>query len=326
MRQIIKEIFNKEDNISIEDIEKFIIKPKFKESKDLEYKSTDKLKTGLIEEKNKEDILIKPLVSFLNKFSNEGGLLILGIYDRDGFPEKIASAKKELFSTEQLRSWIHSNISSVPPMKDYPFIDIKKTINEENPIFSIEIHPIDIHVVYFSKITNNVYSRKNDTSIIESLPDVYRLISEKKCAKVFIKFKEEREEKIQTNSMKIKLVPSYINEGFEPGEWVMSTLKFVLHKGNPEKIKIIASKTWTRNSTILEDHKDLDLFQTNQWEKDIIYPKVPMSIGNFEITLEKEEEIYMIIHTHEKKGRSKQIFLINFKEIIQTLEKFNTYI
>jgi hypothetical protein len=126
MRNIINEIFGKTENILKEDIENCIITPKLRESVNLEYKSLHSIEKGFKGSKDndkKEDILIKPLVAFLNKFSTEGGLSLLGVSDKGGVPDNIAPARKGFFSPDQFRSWIHENISAIPSIRDFPQLD-----------------------------------------------------------------------------------------------------------------------------------------------------------------------------------------------------------
>jgi hypothetical protein len=79
MRTIIKQIFGERketEKVSGEDIRNLTEKLKIEESAILEYKSTERLqiKNGKLvdekkpEEDKKEELLIKPLVAFLNKY------------------------------------------------------------------------------------------------------------------------------------------------------------------------------------------------------------------------------------------------------------------
>ena len=324
MRNIIQNIFTKTTNISKKDIEKFILESQIKESLDLEYKSIDYLKKGFsVEERGnkidkKEDVLIKPLVAFLNKLSEEGGLLVLGIHAEDAWPKKIAAAKKGLFTPEQIRSWIHQNISSIPPAKDFPRINV---IDIDQSLFLIEIHPLDIHTVYFSKISNTVYIRKNDTSNPLPLPEVYELISKKICATVFLDIRE-KEKKLEESITKIQLEFRYINEGAKPGEYVRSKINFKLLKGDSKKVKIDPIKGWRKG---IKELGALCAFEADRWEKDIIYPEVPMFIGGITIVLGKDEELFMQVWVWEKEGRSYQAFVINFQRIVSGEKDFKRY-
>lgn len=325
MRNLIREIFNKDSNFSEEDIKETVIKSQMKESSFLEYKSIHKILKNFKDEKGnckKEEILIKPLVAFLNKLSLEGGLLILGIYDENHIPKEIAAGPKGLFTSEQIRALIHNNIYSIPSMRGFPNIDIKEINTQKGSIFMIEIHPIDNYTVYFSKISNYVYIRKNDISESFTLPEALTFISEKICAKVFIKIEEKQKENIE-NIIKKTIGFSYINEGFQPGEWVKSLVTFYLINGDQTKIKIDILKGWIK---ISKPPQAIQSLQSDAWLRDIIYPDTLMEIGDIKITLGENEQVKMDVTVNEKEGFSTQEFIITSKEIRSIKKEFQKYI
>jgi len=327
MRNIINEIFGKTENISKEDIEKCIITPKLQESVNLEYKSLIKIEKGLKDSEGndkKEDVLIKPLVAFLNKFSSEGGLLVLGVSAQDGIPEKIATANKGFFSSEQFRSWIHGNISAMPSFRDFPQLNLKEIAINGNSIFLIEIHPKDIYTVYYSKITNNVYQRKNDESMSISLPDVFKLVSEKICAKVFIDVNEVSK-KPQGILTELYLGFSFINEGVKPGEWVKALLSFKVSKGQRGNVRIFSvNASWGKRHPLTEN--EIYAFIIDEWLRHIIYPKVLFSIGEIGLYLGNDEEISLNVTVYEKEGMTEQHFFISSQGINGTSREFKKYV
>jgi len=327
MRNIISEIFGKEQNILKNDIEKCIIIPKLRESINLEYKSLDRIKKGfkdLEDNDKKEAVLIRPLVAFLNKFSSEGGLLLLGMSDKDGVPDKLAPTRKGLFSEDQFRSWIHSYISSIPTIRDFPQLNIKEITINSNSIFLIEIHPIDIYTVYYSKISNNVYQRKNDESMSISLPDVFRLISEKISAKVYIDIKEVSK-KPQDLYTQIYLRFSFINEGVKPGEWVRAVLSFKLVEGQQGNVRINSMQTnWKRRDPLIGN--EIPTFDIDEWLRHIIYPKVPFDNGVLELILGNDEVIDLEVIVYEKEGAAVQKFSITSQGINHVSSEYRKYI
>jgi hypothetical protein len=327
MRNIINEIFGKMENISKQDIENCIMTPSLRESVNLEYKSLHRIEQSFKDSKDndkKEGVLIKPLVAFLNKFSSEGGLLLLGVSDKDGVPDNIAPARKGFFSSEQFRSWIHENISAIPSIRDFPQLNIKEITINGNSIFLIEIHPIDIYTVYYSKITNNVYQRKNDESVSISLPDAVKLISEKVCAKVFIDIKEVSK-KSQDPLTELHLDFSFINDGVKPGEWVKALLSFRLLKGQRGHVRIFSVSTnWSARNPLIEN--EFNAYIINEWLHDIVYPKVLFGIGEIGLYIGSNEEIRLNSTVYEKEGKSEQQFSITSQGIHHDSSEFRRYI
>lgn len=337
MGVLIKTIFGKEENITREDIDKYIIKPSLRESTLIEYKSADKFRIDkqgrLLDEKGivdkREEIIIKPLVSFLNKFSNEGGVLVLGIRDENHIPKEITGADLKVFTFERLRSWIHNFISSIPLVRDFPEIEIKSAdIEDEKAVIFIEAHPKDLNTVYFSKLSNLVYVRKNDESISCSLEEVCKMIKEKIIAKIFVDVEIIKKEEINEKWIKYRLHFNYINEGNKPGEWVRSILGFRMLQGDPKDIQVFSVSApvhWNPGGW-LEDC--FLIFEEDFFLRDIIYPKGVLSyrIGELEIQIAKTAKALMIIETFEHEGFTKQVFIISPEGLKESQRVFRSYI
>jgi hypothetical protein len=320
MRDIIKEIFGKNQNLSKEDIEKYIIQAKPRESAILEYKSTEKLKKDrqgrLIDEKGneKKEVIIKPLISFLNKFSPEGGLLVLGIYDQDGIPQKISVSKDKLFTEEQLRNLIHTEVDSIPKFKDFPLLNIQNVDVNNGEVWLIEIHPIDFNTVYFSRSSNYAYVRKNDTSQQLSLPETIELIKQKMIAKVFIS-PEITHKQILDNSIEYTIEFGYINEGNKPGRQIFSILGF---EGNIS-IGSLYRLGWGRAN--YQHPFELNL-------NGILYPKLTVRhiAGSIQIKFSQEDKIKLETITFEEEGFSIQNFIISKDGLEEVKREFTPYI
>lgn len=333
---LIKNIFGKEEELTKNDIYKCIIEARLKESAQIEYKSVDKLhidnRGRLLDSKGiedkKEEIIIKPLVAFLNKFSSEGGVLILGIKDKNHLPVELVPAEPKIFTPERLRNWISNYISTIPSTKDSPDIEIKNIDVNGKIVTLIEVHPKDFNTVYFSRLTNDVYIRKNDESVLCTLDETMRMTEEKIIAKVFVDLKVIEKEEIDENWVKYQIEFQYINEGNKPGEWVRLLLEFQMKQGTPADIQIQslpAPGYWKPVGSLKAFSSG---FQQDSYTKDVIYSKgvVGYKIGKLEIKIAKTALAEMIINTFEYKGFMSQVFSISAKEINEITREFRSYI
>src|SRR3989344_2141413 len=131
MREILKEIFGKESGITEDDIKNNIIN-KYKESIKFECKELRS-----IDDKDKEQCLIKPIVSFLNT-NKKHGLLALGIKAKSKMPTNIVPVNKKLLDEEKIKRYITSGISSIQKQARFPNYEIEEVkIDSENSVFFI---------------------------------------------------------------------------------------------------------------------------------------------------------------------------------------------
>jgi hypothetical protein len=346
MRIIIKQIFGEskeKEKVTKEDIRKLINKWKIEESASLEYKSTERLRieNGKLVDKNKpeedkkEELLIKPLVAFLNKYQPEGGLLIWGIYTENGIPTKLQAFHRGIIKKEDIERWISINISSVPLAKEPPFIEIEEIEINERSVFLIEVHPRDFNTVYFSKITNKVYIRRGRRSEELFLPEIYKLIEEKIIAKVFIVPHLKRFETLENRKIRAEIKFSYKNEGYRPGEWVKSMINFKII-GSKTVLKMDTQNTMdfiSRNETpyIWNTEtlcpKEGFLFQINSYFREIIYPFAFHTIGSLTLEYKINAKLKIEIVTNEYRGSTRQIFyLLPNGDILEKLKIFTPYI
>ena len=321
-RILFKNIFGKERNITKKDIEEKIIKVGYKESLTFECKTFKKV--SKIDDKLKERNIIKPLVGFLNKFSSEGGILILGVDAKSKIPTNIVPINENLIKDEeQLRSWIVNNIFSIPFSYTFPSLEIEEVkISEYEKIFIIEIHPIDSNTVYISRFTDYAYIRKGDETQRISLIETLRLIEEKKSPRVVVNLDKVALEKNERN-VKIKFKLSFLNKGNKPAYHLISLIGFILKKGNKEKV-IIKEKGPNVVDVTSHNPDTLRTFQVNM--KTPLYPFFPMTFGEFEIELSKESEVEMKININEEMSYSSQKFMISEEGIEEFQSFWKTYV
>jgi hypothetical protein len=350
MRSIIKQIFGErkeKERVSRDDIKKLIEEWKIKESDILEYKSTERLrlKNGKLVsedkpgEDKKEEILIKPLVAFLNKHQPEGGLLIWGIRAENGIPTNLAALPKATIKKEDIERWIYTSIYSVPTslIENTLDIEIEEVEVEDKSVFLIEIHPRDFNVVYVSRITERAYLRVGDHSKDLSFFETYELIERKILPKVFIIFEKEAEsyKKLENEKVEIKVRLSYLNEGHKPGEWVKTLLNIKIVEGekllkiNTNNIPAFDSRDEPKYAwnTEIQCPEDGLTFQINNYFKEVIYPFVPHDIGILYFEFRENVKIKISINTYEYRGLTTQtLFLSSGGELREEIKTFVPYI
>lgn len=157
-----------------------------------------------------------------------------------------------------------------------------------------------------------------------SLPDAFKLISEKVCAKVFIDIKEVSK-KLQDNITELYLDFSFINDGVKPGEWVKALLSFRLLKGQQGNVRIFSVlANWSARNPLIEN--EFNAYIINEWLHDIVYPKVLFSIGGIGLYIGSNEKIQLNTTVYEKEGKSKQQFSITSQGIHHVSSEFRKYV
>ena len=349
MRTIIKQIFGESkeiEKVSEDDIRKLINEWKIEESATLEYKSTEGLnvdRNGKLISKNepekcrkdkKEELLIKPLVAFLNKYQPEGGLLIWGINAKEGIPTELKAFQKGTIKREDIDRWISMSISSIPFPKDFPDVEIEEVEVDGKSVFLIEIHPRDFNTVYFSKMTNKVYRRRGKGSEEIPLPEIYKMIEEKIIAKVFLTLEVKKFESLENGKVRAEIKFLYFNEGCTPAEWIKSILIIQVIRGE-ETLKLDTTRIdalnslnespYVWNTEIKCPPKGL-VFQIDKYFREVIYPHVPHEITTLIIEYNINTELKIRITTYEYKGRSRQIFTLLSGGILnEEIKEFHTY-
>jgi len=333
-RSIIKQIFgnDKERKRVIEEDIRKLIEWKEKETINLEYKSTQNLqiKNGKLIEKNKledktEELLIKPLVAFLNKYQSDGGLLIWGIYTKDEIPIEVRTFQKGTVKKEDIERLIKNNILSIPPSKNLPLIEIEEVeIKEGKTVFLIEIHPKDFNTVYYSKITNKVYIRKWNHSEEIPLVDVYKLIEERINAKLFI---IPTVRKVSLENKRIEIELQYLNEGYKPAERVKSILNIKV-SGKSKYLKINVSPPLINQlrCSSIECGVEKTIMIIEKYFNEVIYPFIPHKIGDLYLEeYDINSSIVIRIVNCEYRGVSEQKYEIIDGKLNEKEKKFDAY-
>jgi len=220
--EIIQRFFDKNSGITIKDIENHIIGQN--ESLELEFKTI----SDQLSENERKEIILKPLVSFLNSTMGKG-LLVIGIAeDKAKNAVKIVGVNKKLNplkTRESLRSSIFDNIKSLPAyISDFKLevIDIEK--DDDNNVFLVEIKREDQACVYYSAVTDYSYIRRGDESPKISLNKFMSLVAHKNLPRIFI---EVSKPILQTKHLNYGL--KFINKGLKPGKDVHAFIILCKH-------------------------------------------------------------------------------------------------
>lgn len=320
-KSLFKTIFEKESNIIKSDIEQRILGC-FKENSLFECKNIVNAVTGEVKQKtDPRDIITPELVAFLNKIDLEGGILALGINAKDKIPTKILGIDESLIKSEgRLRDWIINDISSIPRFLDHPTIEIEKVnLQEHKNVFLIEIHPQDANVVYYSTRDGCAYKREADETKKIPLDETFRLVEEKRIAKVFVTLEnlgfKEQEGIIQGD---VKVV--YKNLGARPAS--NGSCLFLFKTSEQDKCEITYPV-----SNILDITDINTCFKCFQREfTKMLYPNRPVVDGVIKFKFRQSAIITLSIEFDEEKGRSKQIFSINKDGVKEVSKIFKSYI
>lgn len=301
MASILESIFGKQGGITKEEVEEEIIIAKYKESIDFDCKEVDSGKIK-IDDKIKEDSIIKTLVAFLNTFSGTG-LLCLGVRAPKGIPKTFISVKDTIFKNEeQLRSIIRNNINSIPFTSHLPKLTIEKIkFNEGSNIFLIEVERIDNNCIYYSKISENAYMRINDETQRLNLHETLDLISKKNFPKIFMTFKDP----VKTeNGFEIDI--KYINEGLEPGRFISTFIK--MYYADDINLELNGTTVTDETNNNADSKKAYSIIAGYPPNTTFVYPLSGYIFAKLRILTKDDFDIKMTILTQENKGVSKQIF------------------
>ncbi len=320
-RRLMKDIFGKENNINKVDIKNNIIDCKYKESTIFECKT---FKNISIRDDHSKQIIIKPLVGFLNKFISEGGVLFLGLSEKDGFPIDIIPIKEELIKDDdQIRKWIIANLTSIPLYSTFPSVEIEKIeIQKKENIFIIEIHPIDLNVVYFSRLEDRAYRRIGDETTQIPFVETLKLIEEKIIPRININLEPETwEEKEDSIEGKLRVV--YNNFGNKPGTHLTSILTFRLHEGQDSNV-IIKSEKSTDVTSI--NSNCIKAFQFELLRRPL-YPNSPTVFDHITLSFKKDIKIKLLLETHEEKSYSfQEVIISKDRQFIRSEPMYKSYI
>jgi len=320
MGEIIASIFGKDrDDFTEQDIKDKITSCGYQENHIFDAKTIKEPLTVA----NKENPLIKPLVSFLNTIEGKG-VLCLGV-TTNGHRDNICSGilpvdKTILKNIEGLRNQIIPYLGSFPNTLHKPHLDIRIIETERGNLFLVEVTRRDNNCIYYSKCSDYIYVRNNDESNKLNLQDSLTFIHQKLVPGLEIYFDQAE---VISNNIVYNL--AFLNNGLEPARDTLALINFNFDlKGIKPKIEGLN----------VQDLSHLNKGMDRSFQirvKNPIYPKSPSSGYKFNIPNEPNFRISVDITIYEKNGHTEQIIIITRKDngvIEQRLIKktFNPYI
>jgi len=311
MPQLLTALFGKAIGITRPDLEEKILN-KQKESLTLEFKQI----TRLDDEVN-ENCITKPTIGFLNTINGDG-LLILGIESKVGRAISIKPISEGIIKNEEhLRAIITSSLSSIPYCKDFPELIIHKIPIDGGNIFLVEIKRLDDNCVYYSKITDYAYMRRNDETIRLTLGETIDLIARKNFPQIFIYLGEFSE---SHNELVCNL--GLVNEGLESGRSTSTMIGFFCR----DELDI------TLEGANVSDISDKNPRYRKAYQFTggyppqtlLIYPKSVMYSVKLKIKPKKNFNLELEVTTHEEKGFTRQNFTIESNIVTSKISKKET--
>lgn len=308
-----------------------------KESYNIECKTIDyDLKE--LDDKSKEEQILKPVIAMLNSPSGSG-LVCIGIKAKKQVATKLLPIKKSVIKNEeQLEDIISGNLDSMPKYHDkYNINTVKIDKDEDSSIFLIEIKKVSQYSLFFSSLSNKAYIRENDKSRSLSPPEILDYITKINLPHVFLKLGKEQGLK---HAYRFELF--YINEGFKPARNVKTIIVIPKNDLNIEligfrsrKIQFVDHKKIEQNGdytpylaeSVLDDEiksqDDLSIYETimaPDLEHRLVYPSIPFPLGLLEIK-KGDKDFTLSIHTitYENDVLTRQKIILSRKR-----QNFNT--
>lgn len=171
----IEEVFGKDSGIKESDIQARVVENELEESLTIEYKAVGR--SASLDDELIESVLIKPLVSLLNTAEHQSSLLIIGVAAKQHVPTDIEPVPEMLLSAEKIGSLIKSKIGVIPAGDRFPNLRVVSTkCGSRGHVHLIELNSWEPGA-YFSRVTNQSYVRRTDSSERLDLPEFMTLAS-----------------------------------------------------------------------------------------------------------------------------------------------------
>ncbi|MCS4537268.1 MAG: hypothetical protein HYY67_00210 [Thaumarchaeota archaeon] len=299
--------FGKETGIRRSDIER-LIENAVEESVDLEYKSFEHVKD--LASEVVENLLVKPLLAFLNRIEKKSSLLVLGMRTEGYIPDRVMPVARTLIDGDKLRQKITSSIASIPTLKSFPGLKIIQVEYPENEaVYLVEINPYE-DVFYYSRLTDLSYIRRANESQRLAIEEVYMLIQSKRTPRLAVVFTETTREKIDNGGRsKIRYHLTCMNGGLKPASTVLGFLKLNVTKGEPANVAV--SSNLTDISHVNPLNFKTFRFTFGYGEETLVYPGVRHEVGWIEVIFPAKVEVSVTVDMFDSEGRGTQELTLN---------------
>jgi hypothetical protein len=310
----ISDVFGKEADILPSDIHKKLIEERLQKSATIEYKLISK-KTlladvsesaieKLLSDKLKEEIILRPIVAFLNSVGRQSALLVLGIETKGDLPVDEVPFPANVLNEEKIRSWVSEYAGSLPEISVASPIKIRQVeYPHDRRLFLVEVNPLE-EVVYYSKLENRSYIRRNDESVDMPLGEFYAMVEARSIPLTYLKFGSRPEGKTEDGMQtKIKLAALFVNRGSKPARDVVSTISIGARNCDASRLTIAADKAHFTDISQLNP-KHLHTYQIKS--ADVLYPGINTLIDNLSVFLPTGGLLTVMCRTCDSAGISRQ--------------------
>ena len=291
--KIIKSIFDKETGITERDLNKVI---------GIEQETSIIECKRLNSQKDIRELVIKPLVGFLNKLDNSGGLLLLGFDAHNRKIERIVPIKDDSLRQDRIRNKTLDSIGSIPSSANGFTCDVIEIDVTNGFVILVEVSRTHPYAVFYSKIDNQGWIRKADSTKAIEIGELFLIVGERNYPIVYpvLGLVSRRVSTNGGHSCEVKIVLK--NKGTAPGLDIVGILVFE-PKHNDTEFSIRSNNKDFEISTDDRNNPRL-VFKLFQPIKMPSYPQLDLNVGNFDILTPKDIEIEIKMTVYERKGLS----------------------
>lgn len=303
---IIKDLFGKENGITMSDVEGII--GKYVESSSIECKVANDSYKDIYKK------IIKTAIGFLNKpENNSGGLLILGLDARKGLINGIKPVTSDEFRQDKVKNKLLDDIVSIPSSHNTYSLEVIEVPVDGGYLILVEVHKTDPNAVFYSKSENTSYIRRSDTTEKWSLGDMFKFATYKSYAIVYPILNILKKSVSPDNMCHISIEAKLRNDGTSPGRDVIVILKFseVYGQTKPSIVDVKSFQLIGAGEASYFERLEMDVLQINSKP---LYPSLDLIIGSFTMNFDRKSVITIDAFVYENRG-------ITFKKFSLTCEK-----
>lgn len=274
--KLIQEVFGKEHGITNHDVENMI--GKVQEMSSIECKLVP---NDIGKKEKKEEIIFKPIVGFLNKIDNTGGLLILGAEANNQVVENIKPFPAYILNQAMVSSFIKEYLVPIPNNHAAYVSDvISVDFGNGQHVLLVEIKKNDPSVLFYSKITNSAYERRGHSSYSIEMSELLRRLESMRAARLVL-FLTQRGYTSRMNGVNSLGVDFYLtNRGTLPGKYITGLVKLrFLREASIKDVSIIPSVMQDVSNINKDVHRTFQLAAGYPPNTSFVYPGLNYSVG-----------------------------------------------
>ena len=311
--KIIQKVFRKEQGITKHDVESLV--GKVQEMSYIECKLVRKeIDT------NKEETIIKPIVGFLNKIDDTGGLLILGAQAKNEVIDRIEPFPFALLTQGQVSNIVRDSVIPIPNnLASYMVDVIKVDCDNSTQVLLVEVSKNETGVFYYSRTTNSSYERKGQSTFRLEISELFKRVESARTAKLVIILKLESTTE-EPNPKMFRINFYLTNQGTLPGKYITGIIKLPYLKENIIKSGDIRSEGMQDVSSLNQEVlKAFQFSAGNPPNTSFIYPGINFNVGSLVIDSDPVNQNVVIrieSFVHEERTFTKQVTTLTLGQTI----------